>query len=105
MKDLDKLMEMVKGTECRSRKCADRIISKLAMDVKGWEAVTITFSRVTDEYNHIIYKSGLGISTGFYDRNDEPWDITLRGAEYWGGILLIANWYTSKKIRYNRKRS
>lgn len=100
---LEKLERMAKGKEERSRKCADRIVSNIALDVASWEDVTITFSQVTGAGNKIIYRSKNGYKSGFYDRNDDPWDITLRGEEYWQAAGMIATWYHNKKIRYRRK--
>lgn len=101
---VEHLERMAKGKEARSRKCADRIISGIALDVAVWVDVTITYSLVTGEHNGIIFRSKGGYRSAFYDRNDEPWDISLRGDEYWAGALAIVNWYHNKKIRLGRGR-
>jgi hypothetical protein len=94
---------MAKGKDARVRKCADRVVDKIARDVSGWGSVTITFSMVSTDYNQIVYRSKGGYKSGFYDRNDNPWDITLRGDDYWVGVLQIVNWYKTKKRRLARQ--
>lgn len=101
---VEHLEQMARGRTARSRKCADRIVSGMALDVANWEDVTITYSLVTREYNEIIYRSKGGYRSAFYDRNDNPWDISLRGENYWAAALMIVKWYHNKKIRHGRGR-
>lgn len=98
----EKVVRMARGKEERSRKCADRIVSNIAAEVGAWEDVTITYSLISGLNEKIIYRSRNGYKSGFYDRNDNPWDINLRGEEYWAGALLIVNWYHNKRVKYRR---
>jgi hypothetical protein len=102
---VEHLLRMIKGKEPRVRKCADRIVSNMATDVSNWSDVRLSFSVITRDYNGIIFHSRDGHKSGFYDRNDNPWDISLRGDEYWAALLQIVKWYYKKRSRYIRGRN